>query len=108
MPEPDIPPPADLSDSKALNRWTEKFTAEWQKYTHALDLPLERLNAEIDKMTAGLPPENAPDFAAAKAKLLAKEREHYKLGVEKNSRIHEAAAASQAFADAVIKWTSSK
>ena len=108
VPEPDIPLPADLSDSKTLNRWTEKFTAEWLKYTHALDLPLKRLTAEINQMTAELPPENAPEFAAAKAKLLAKEREHYELGVEKNARIHKAAAASQAFADAVTKWVNRK
>ena len=108
MPEPDIPLPTDLSDSKALNRWTEKFTAEWQKYVHALDPRMERLSAEINQMTAELPPENAPGFAAAKAKLFAKKQEHYKLGAEKNARVHKWGAASQAFADDVIKRASRK
>ena len=100
MPEPDIPLPADLSDSEALNRWTEKYIAEWQKYVHALDMPRKRLTTEIDQMTAELPPENAPDFAAAKAKLLAKKREHHKLGVEKNARVHKwIATTEKLFAD---------
>ncbi|MYB93890.1 hypothetical protein F4054_01605 [Candidatus Poribacteria bacterium] len=100
MPEPDIPLPTDLSDSQALNRWKEKYIAEWQKYIHALDLPIKRLTTEIDQMTVELPPENAPDFAAAKAKLLAKKRERHKLGVEKNARVHKSMATTdKLFAD---------
>ena len=106
--EPDIRLPADLSDSQALNRWTETFTAEWQKYVHALDPRMERLSAEMDQMIAELPPENAPDFAAAKAKLLAKKEEHSKLRAEQNARVHKWGAASQAFGDYVIKRASRK
>ena len=100
MPEPDVPLPADLSDIKVVNRWTEKYTAEWQKYVHALNPRMERLSAEIDQMTAELPPENAPEFAAAKARLLAKKQEHHNLAVEKNARVHKwMATTDNLFAD---------
>ena len=100
MPEPDIPLPADLSDSKALNRWTGKYTAEWQKYVYALDPHIKRLNAEIDQMMAELPPENAPEFTVANAKLLAKKQESTKLGQEKNARVHKwMATTEKLFAD---------
>lgn len=108
IPEPDIPLPTDLSDSNALNRWTEKYTAEWQKYVYALDPHIERLNAEIDQMMAELPSENAPEFTVAKAKLLAKKQEHSQLRAEQNARVHKWGAASQAFADYVTKRTNAK
>ena len=102
MPEPDIPLPDDLVDAKDFSRFMQKHTVEWQKYIHALNPRIERLSKEIDQMMEELPPENSPDFAAAKAKLRAKEDEHHKLGVEKNARIHQAVASAQKFFEEIL------
>ena len=100
MPEPDLQLPDDLVDAKELSRFMQKHTVEWQKYIHALNPRIERLSKEIDQMMEELPPENSPDFAAAKAKLRAKQEEHRKLRAEQNARTHQAvASAENLFAD---------
>ena len=95
MPMPDIPLPADLKNMD-WKQWSQKHLAEWMKYIHALDPAIERLGRETETLSANMPPESSPDYAAAKAKWNAKIVEQNRLVVKKSWRIHEADAARKA------------
>lgn len=99
IPKPDIPMPANVKNMD-WNQWSQKHEAEWQKYIHALDPAIERLGKEVDRLRAALPPEDTPDYAAAKAKYNRVMLEYNQHITEKGWRIHEAAASLRAASDA--------
>ena len=98
IPKPDIPLPANVKNMelKEWQQWLQKHNAEWQKYVHALDPAIKRLDKEVDRLLAAMPPKDSPDYAAARAKYSPVVLEHNRMIVEKGRRGQEWSAAIDA------------